>query len=60
MSYADELNDFMDEQERLHAEAVVMDFVEVGKGVGVDVPAEILANGKTASQVFDLILSKQR
>ena len=59
MSYADELDDFMDEQERLHCEAVVRDFTQLGNA-GIDVPTELLDKGKTAEQVFDLIRSKQR
>ena len=60
MSYSDELNDFMDEQEQQNRKAVVKDFIELGKFVGVDVPAEILDNHKTAQEVLDLIGRKAK
>ena len=60
MSYEDELNDFLDEQERLRREAVIKDFVQLGEYVGVDVPTELLDNHKTAQEIFDFILVSEQ
>jgi hypothetical protein len=47
--------DQLEELERVHRQRIVSQFVELGSRFRVNVIAEILDNGKTASEVFDAI-----
>lgn len=59
MSYEEELNEFLDEQDQFASRFFVEQFVEAGKRVGIDVVAEILDHGKSAGQVFQAIRAEQ-
>ena len=51
--------DELDELERQDLRRSVDDFVELGRQFHIDVVAEILDKGKTASEVFDAIRQEQ-
>lgn len=58
MSYEEELNEFLDEQDQLASQSAVRDFLALGESAGIDVASEILDKGKSTSQVFDAIRAK--
>jgi t-SNARE complex subunit (syntaxin) len=51
--------DELDELERQDVRRSVDNFVELGRRFRIDVVAEILDKGKTASEVFDTIRQEQ-
>jgi len=51
--------DELEERKLAHRQWVVCQFVELGRRFRIDVVAEILDNGKPASEIFDAIRRAQ-